>query len=266
MTGTPVFESDRKGSGTREWSEWSHNVAVGCRNNCRYCYARYNAVQRFGLVKSVRGWPDERIKPGIRNVQPKRKPGVIMMPTTHDITPGTLNEIIYAARGLLGVGNSLLLVTKPRLECVQRLCEDLAPWKPQVLWRFTIGTVDDEVRAFWEPGAPAIDERLASLRHAHAQGWRTSVSAEPLLGGYDTAITVVDVVEPYVTDTIWIGPMNRIRQRVAIDCQATRSAVQHIEHVQCKSELLRIYDALRDRPKVRFKDAITRLVSSLEGA
>ena len=32
--------SNRKGrTGTREWSDVSANVVLGCANDCRYCYA-----------------------------------------------------------------------------------------------------------------------------------------------------------------------------------------------------------------------------------
>ena len=73
-------------------------------------------------------------------------------------------------RKLLAAGNEVLIVTKPHLECVERLCRELAAYKEKIVFRFTIGAMDDELLAFWEPGAPAFAERLAALKHAHAAG------------------------------------------------------------------------------------------------
>jgi hypothetical protein len=133
------------------------------------------------------------------------------------------------------------------------------------MFRFTIGTTDDAVRQFWEPGAPEINERLECLIYAHEHGWQTSVSAEPLLGGYQTGVDVVAAVEPYVTDTIWLGRMNACRQRVDCRDRDVLVRVQQIEHSQRDSEMLRLHDTLRDNPRVRFKDSISKLVDRLEG-
>lgn len=100
---------------------------------------------------------------------------------------------------------------------------------------------------------------------AHEHGWRTSVSGEPLLGGYDTAMALVAAVEPHVTDTIWLGKLNQIRQRVDCVERDTIVRVQEIERLQRDSEMLRLHDALRDNPKVRFKDSIQKIVDRLEG-
>ena len=46
----------RKISGTLEWADGGCNCVKGCRHNCRYCYAKYNALERFNTVKSVEEW------------------------------------------------------------------------------------------------------------------------------------------------------------------------------------------------------------------
>ena len=38
-------------SGTKEWSVSSVNCITGCEHNCRYCYARANAL-RFKRIAS----------------------------------------------------------------------------------------------------------------------------------------------------------------------------------------------------------------------
>jgi DNA repair photolyase len=259
------FDRDREGDGTKEWAPYSYNIGVGCSHNCRYCYARHNAVSRFHTVKSVADWEREKIRYGIRKIPAVKKNDVIMTPTTHDITPFYLSEFIIGARGLLEAGNALLVVSKPHLDCVQQVCAHLDRWRQQIMFRFTIGTTDERVAHFWEPGAPAIAERLACLKYAYDHGWRTSVSAEPLLGGYDNALYVVAACEPFVTDTIWFGRMNLIRQRVDHRDRDVLVRIQEIERLQRDSEMLRLYYSLRDNPRVRWKASISRLVEKLEG-
>ena len=138
-----------------------------------------------------------------------------MFPTSHDITPQFLEECVTVLRKLLAAGNEVLIVTKPHLECIERLCRELAAYKEKIVFRFTIGAMDDELLRFWEPGAPAFAERLAALKHAHEQGFRTSVSAEPMLD-VPHAVELYETLVPFVTDTIWFGKMNDVRKRVEV--------------------------------------------------
>ena len=81
---------------------------------------------------------------------------------------------MQAVKQLLDNGNDVLIVSKPHLECIQRLCT--LP-SEHILFRFTIGAYDDDTLRFWEPGAPPYDERLASLKYAFDAGFKTSVNA-----------------------------------------------------------------------------------------
>lgn len=58
------------------------------------------------------------------------------------------------------------------------------------------------------------EERIAALSLARTFGFRTSVSIEPMLEDANGAIEVVEAVRPFVTDTIWIGKMNKARLMV----------------------------------------------------
>ena len=68
----------------------------------------------------------------------KRK-GRIMFPTTHDITPETLEECVTFIHKLLAPGNKILIVSKPHLECIKRICNEFSQYKEDILFRFTIG-------------------------------------------------------------------------------------------------------------------------------
>ncbi|HRU05077.1 MAG TPA: radical SAM protein, partial [Candidatus Brocadiia bacterium] len=206
-------------SGTREWASQSANCVTGCPHDCRYCYARYNACVRFHRV-SPAAWPIPRVRTDQLRLRWQRLDGVVMFPTTHDITPDTLDACLYFLANILRPGNRVLIVSKPHLPCVQRLCADLRPAADRVQFRFTIGADDDALLRYWEPGAPPFAERFASLAHAHAAGFRTSVSAEPLLDAPNVQ-RLVDRLRPHITDTLWIGKLNcpdsRIQSRPGDD-------------------------------------------------
>ncbi len=162
---------------------------------------------------------------------------------------------------MLRSGNRLLIVSKPRLDCITRLCEELLAYRDTILLRFTIGTVDPAIAAFWEPGAPAPAERVQALRLAFERNYRTSVSAEPLLGGLETALQLLPVVRPYVTDSIWIGKMNKIRTRVELSDPDVLRHARRIEHAQRDEEVMALVQALEHDPLVRWKDSFQEVIA-----
>jgi hypothetical protein len=74
-----------------------------------------------------------------------------------------------------------------------------------------------------------------------------------MLGGTDGTIKLVELIEENVTETIWIGKMNKISQRVSNDY---REAADNIEYRQRDSEIRRLVEALENNPKIRWKDSI----------
>jgi DNA repair photolyase len=106
-------------------------------------------------------------------------------------------------------------VSKPHLECIKKICYELVQYKPQIQFRFTIGSANSEVLKFWEPNAPSFEERVDCLKYANNEGFSTSVSCEPMLD--ENIGDVVDIVSPYVTDTIWIGKANQLFSRLNIN-------------------------------------------------
>ena len=204
-----------KKTGTREWADVNVNIITGCEHACRYCYAAEMALKRFHRIAALDEWANPELRPKEVSKRRMKCKGRIMFPTTHDITPQFLDECVTVLRKLLAAKNEVLIVSKPHLECVERLCRELAAYKKKIVYRFTIGAMDDELLRFWEPGAPAFAERLAALKHAHAQGFRTSVSAEPMLD-VPHAFELYEALAPFVTDTIWFGKMNDVRRRVEV--------------------------------------------------
>jgi DNA repair photolyase len=249
-----TFEANRTGTGTAEWAETTFNICRGCRHNCRYCYAASNAHQ-FGWRNRME-WEREELTANASIKSYPAKQGVIMFPSSHDITPGNVDAYIRVALLMLAKGNSLLIVSKPRLECVNKMLDAFITFKAQILFRFTIGSVDHALTSFWEPGAPSPFERRDCLRAAHGAGYSTSVSIEPMLSGHNETISVVAMVKTWVTDTIWIGKMNKAALRV-VGC---RKEVADIKWLQRDAEIIELYVTLVGDPMIRWKDSIREVI------
>ncbi len=240
-------------SGTREWSVESVNIILGCPHRCRYCYARSRAVE-YGQCPDHAAWGTtyHRLRHAEVSKRRKKAAGRVMFPTTHDLTPDFLDPCIEVLLNLLKAGNDVLIVSKPHLSCIRTICDRLRMFREQILFRFTIGAVDDKILSYWEPGAPNFQERLASLKHAFDQGFATSVSCEPLLDAAGVG-KLFRTLEPYVTDTIWIGKMNEICRRVELGTNP--SEIVRIENGQTDEGIRAIYALLKDQSMIRWKES-----------
>lgn len=253
------FDADRKGTGTAEWAEVTENICRGCRNNCLYCYAAHNA-HRFNLRKRDE-WEREELTKRSNIISYPAREGVVMFPSSHDITPFNLEAYMRVARLILKKGNKLLIVSKPLMGCIYPILYEFKQYKSQILFRFTIGSMNEATCAFWEPGAPNPQERVACLRETFDQGYKTSVSIEPMLAGFDSTSHVIDATHRYVTDTIWIGKMNKARLRVDMSKPENAAAVANIEKLQADDEILRLYHYFKNAPYIRWKDSIKEVVA-----
>jgi DNA repair photolyase len=244
-------------SGTKEWSVASLNIHLGCSHQCRYCYAREKTVRYERCTIEQWGTEYNRFKDRPFIGFNKKYDGVVMFPTTHDLQPELLPEVLKGIGLLLAADNTILLVTKPHFEVVKAICKEF-PGEERIRWRFTIGAMDDIILSYWEPGAPIFAERFASLKYACQKGFSTSVSVEPMLDS-DHIIKQFRRLESHITDTFWIGKMNNIRKkngelwRVQPDTDPVEIA--RIEAGQTDTRIHEIYEALKDEPKIRWKES-----------
>jgi len=243
-------------SGAREWAVKSVNCCTGCSHDCLYCYAREMAV-RYRQVNPEQ-WKEERIRWNDVRKKYGRVEGTIMFPSSHDITPHNLLACLIVLRKLLEAGNRVLIVSKPHLECIAAICRAFEEHKDQILFRFTIGAMDDELLSFWEPNAPSYDERKEALKHAYQKGFETSVSAEPMLDPDHIEDLVGDLI-PFVTNAIWIGLMNHLKG-IAVEDEAVKNALQQIREGQTEAKIMEIYQMLRDCAGIKWKSHIKKVV------
>lgn len=214
----------------RQWSEHIYNIINNdsqCPNDCRYCYMKTIKIRFFGAPAPAA--PHDTEHHDIENAVPvpqvnqkrvakkwlratPRSTKLIMFPSSHDIVPSLLADYINVARKILEAGHSIMIVTKPRMDCLAPIADALDAYRARIIYRLTIGSEHQEILNFWEPHAPPFAERLAVLQMLHARGCITSVSIEPFLSD---PRTLVPILAPFVSETIWIGPMSGLTQSLA---------------------------------------------------
>jgi len=191
----------------------------------------------------------------------------VMYPSAHDIRPEHLQENMEFLSHILEAGNEVLIVSKPHLICIKEICKKFAAYKDKILFRFTIGSADDAVLKFWEPGAPGFKERLECLKWAHKKGFATSVSCEPMLD--NNIEKVVKKVSPYVTETIWIGKINHligVTGRGRLDFNGhndpeTLAKAHELIAWQSDDQVMKLYALYKDDPKIMWKESIKKIIA-----
>jgi len=252
-------------TGTREWSEHSFNCVKGCSHSCLYCYGRDS---RFNAKRGTDWAIEELAYPKV-----KKWPGVVMFPTQHDFTPGkTMWHCLEHLAVLMEKGNHVLVVTKAGLDTVDEIVRVLGDFpREQSELRFTLTNYSVDLGKLWEPGAPTVIDRLAGLHYA-SDKVRTSVSCEPWLDTIYALLALVAAASPSVTETIWIGHANKIRQRTRwtlgglhdVDGDVLADAIAAVEARQTPAVARQVYDALKSNPKVRWKESY-RTMLGLDG-
>jgi DNA repair photolyase len=258
-----MTDDQKRVNGTKEWAASNANVMLGCKHDCRYCYARASAV-RFGRTVPEL-WLKEVVQPNLARKRFGKRQGTVMFPTTHDITMENMEHTLPVLGRLLKAGNKVLVVSKPQVQVIERIILDFDKYKDQVLFRFTIGSKNDEVLKLWEPGAPSFYERLSALGMAFWQGWKTSVSMEPMLDEDEDAIVACfNSVVPFVTDSVWLGKMNKAIERLQRngfgDDKDLMAAALWLVESQNDQRILSLYDRLKSDPRVKWKESIKAVV------
>ena len=258
------FNKNRKGTGTKEWSEFSYNIQNGCKNNCIYCYARHEAYTKYKSIESLSEWTNPMINERKVNAKHPKRDGIIMFPTTHDIYSGNVHAAINTLKNILSVGNKVLIVSKPEFNTIEKICKELKEYKELILFRFTIGSTNDFLLKWFEPNAPDFNERALSLSCAYHEGYKTSLSCEPLLGGLETFDIIYDILSKFVTNDIWIGKMNKIDERIFENLDIIKKMINHIKYYQTDDEVMRIYNKYKNDPKISWKDSFKQVISKYE--
>jgi len=93
-------------------------------------------------------------------------------------------------------------------------------------------------------------------------GYETSVACEPML---DTRVDqVVEKVNPYVTETIWLGKPNKLIGRLSMNGykndQVTMERARRLMESLSDEYILNLYARYQDNPQIRWKDSIKKVI------
>lgn len=233
-------------------------------------------------------WTDEQPR-SQATIATNRNYGTVMMPTTHDVTPGTLPVFTTAALELLAAGNNLLVVSKPRAACITTLVESLKGHENKVEFRFTMGSLDNDILKLFEPGAPALAERLEAVKIAQQAEFAVSISSEPMLTtSVDESVNLFHSLVPYTAKrnshggAVWLGKLRKgtvqcdvqelaqpkkgessesLAARRSLFVPGVKEKLDAIRHAQTNDNIVSLYQALKDEPRVCWKDSITNVLA-----
>lgn len=259
QTTTKPKRSKSLPTGTQEWAASNVNIQDGCEHDCRYCYAKTMAI-RFKRM-TAENWANPQLREHDLKRSFTRRSGRIMFPTAHDITERNINECLLVLKRMLTAGNDVLIVSKPCPASMNKLCTELVPFRDQIVLRISVGSASAAVLKYWEPGAPTFNQRLNSLKAAYLRDFKTSVSCEPML---DANIDrVIEAVYPYVTDSIWLGKINRLRSILPQTCPNDADAIHKgntLMALQNDDAIRALHARYKDDSKIKWKDSIKQVV------
>jgi DNA repair photolyase len=198
-------------------SDYSLNCYTGCAHGCVYCYARF--MQRFhphaepwGQFVDVKVNAVEALKRQLRRAEP----GDVFVSSACDAWQPIEDQYRLTRRCcalLLERGFQVNVLTKSRL--VLRDLDLFRTGRARI--GVTVTTLDERLRALWEPGASSVEERFGIIDKARRAGLETAIMFGPLL--------------PFLSDG-----------KESIEAMFRRAAEMEIDHVWV--------DALNPRPRV----------------
>jgi len=193
-------------------SDYSLNCYTGCTHGCVYCYARF--MQRFhphaepwGQCVDVKVNAVEALERQLR----RAKPGAVFVSSACDGWQPIEAERKLTRRCcglLLDYGFQVNVLTKSAL--VLRDLDLLAGRNARI--GVTVTTLDERLRALWEPACSSVAERFRVIEEARSARLKTSIMFGPLLPFLsDDPQTIGWLLERAAdlgVDEIWVDALN----------------------------------------------------------
>jgi len=154
-----LFVSDNWNVNTQQW-EWATsgcsynfiNSKTSCPNKCRYCYVKAMNIRFKRDTCEKKNEKEEtretfskdvtRIEKGWRDTTSVNGKRVYMIPSSHDIFEENVDDYCKIIKKCIKAGNCVQCVSKPRKNCVIKICEEMKNLKDKFRFRFTIGSMD----------------------------------------------------------------------------------------------------------------------------
>ena len=99
------------------------------------------------------------------------------------------------------------------------------------------------------------------MKYAFWEGFKTGVSTEPMLD--NNVGNVISQVSSFVSDSIWLGKMNHLRSRLALNGEKDPATIQkatQLDQWQSDANIKQLYSKYKDNPLIKWKDSIKRVV------
>ncbi len=198
--------------------DWALNAYVGCAHNCAYCYARF--MRRFtghsepwGRFVDVRVNAVELLEKELQ----KKKKGTVWISGVCDAYQPLERDYRLSGRCLeMLVDHGWPVSVQTKSPLVLRDLDTLRR-AADVRVGFSIASLDERVRAVFEPGAPAIAERIEALGKLHDAGVRTFVMVAPLLPGAEGLVErLADRVDEALIDRDNYGHADRVYRKYGL--------------------------------------------------
>lgn len=191
---------------------YSLNCYTGCSHSCAYCYARF--MQRFhphtepwGQFVDVKTNAVEVLERQLR----RATPGSVFVSSACDGWQPLEAErelTRECCRLLIRHGFTVDALTKSEL--ILRDLDVLAGGRAHV--GVTLVTLDEHLRALWEPRAGTVTQRLGVVTKAHEAGLPTRVACGPLLPYLSDSREAIEALFRELAerevDQIWVDPLN----------------------------------------------------------
>lgn len=238
--------------------QWAHGEIYNilskdsnCYNNCKYCYMKRIKSKFFHTDIENLDMNIEQRKVD-KNWKESKTNSMIMFPSSHDIFPEYLDDYIKVCQKMLKSEHKILIVTKPRKKCISKMIKEFKKNKKDLLFRLTITSDNEDIIKYYEPNASTFEERLECLKMLFNNGFKTSVSIEPYLSD---PVSVVNKINSYVTDDIWIGVMSGLKENTEIS-DDKKEDLQKIYSVKFIKKLIK---QLKKNKKIYWKTSIMKI-------
>ena len=152
-----------------EYADLAADLYTGCTHGCIYCYARYYTPDMFDKTATPRKNLIERLKNDVACLGPGCPE--ILLSFHADIYQPAEQELMLTRRSLTILRDANLpftVLTKGGTRAIRDF--DILAGYEKGRFGTTLIFSDQADADYWEPGAPAIADRIEAIHAAHARG------------------------------------------------------------------------------------------------
>jgi len=194
-----------------EYGDYALNHYEGCQHGCKYCYARMIKKKPYQVWVKARPVANaisllKKELPVLRNEIKE----VYLCFSCDPYMPLERKTQLTQRIIKILMENDVAFSILTKSDLVLRDLNLLSNYdKCRV--GFTITTLNDNVRKFWEPYAPSIEDRIRAVKTFHDYGVETWISVEPILD--NTYIDLIYKLQDYVNQFVF-GKLNYMKSNL----------------------------------------------------